>query len=119
MIHLEKPRIVLGMPPEFMMTENIRKNINDEEAYDKDKYYEIDEDFHVTFCPVCGSNDINAYGKANPLMGNCHSWGTRCCRCGWEFEIFILKEGRRKVKVRFDSRDCKICQKRNKEFHSP
>ena len=72
--------------------------------------FEFDKYFPIQFCPVCGSEHSTGQGKENPLF-NFESWLIRCNTCGWEFEVFIIKRGKKRFKFRFDSVDCKQCKK--------
>ena len=72
---------------------------------------EFDKDFCITFCPVCGSDHLTGYGKNNPLLNGKNSWQMECNTCGWEFEIFILKENGKPKKFRFDDDECRKCNK--------
>lgn len=82
--------------------------------------FEFDEEFPISFCPVCGSDDITTSGFWDRLLGGnydpIHRVRLDCRNCGWKIELFILEEVSRKFDVRKDQIDCEKCRERFKKI---
>ncbi len=74
-----------------------------------DNVFEHDNTFPIQFCPVCGSEHLTGQGRKQPLFNCKESWLIICYNCGWELELFITKQGKKKFKFRQDSANCHKC----------
>jgi Zn finger protein HypA/HybF involved in hydrogenase expression len=78
--------------------------------------FEFDEDFPITFCPVCGSDDITTSGFWDRLLGSVKNPIQRvrldCRNCNWNINLFILDKGETDFDVRKDQVDCEECKER-------